>query len=75
MTPPELRRLWALAGSQEVRSFKDGRRPEVAPCCDVRTLEVTITLADGRRTRITASELGPLSPRLRRLVTLMSRAG
>ncbi|MGH3357048.1 MAG: hypothetical protein ACRDOJ_14210 [Nocardioidaceae bacterium] len=72
----ELNRILRLADSAAVRRFDGNHLPEGAvPCCDLRTLDVTVRHADGSRTRVLTAETLPAPAEFERLVALLSAVG
>lgn len=72
----ELNRILRLADSAAVRRFDGNHLPERAvPCCDLRTLDVSVRHADGSRTHVLTAETLPAPVKFERLVALLSAVG
>ena len=63
-----------LADTAAVRGMDDVRLEGPVPCCDRQVMEVTVTYADGARTRVRSVELASVPPQLRRMVALLTGA-
>jgi hypothetical protein len=71
---PRARAVLRLADTAAVRGMDDVRLKGAVPCCDRQVTDVTVTYADGARTRVRSVELASVPPQLRRMVALLTGA-
>ncbi|MGH3318041.1 MAG: hypothetical protein ACRDO0_18010 [Nocardioidaceae bacterium] len=74
LSPRAARAVLRLADTEAVRGMDDVRLEGAVPCCDRQVVDVTVTYADGARTRVRTVEMASVPPQLRRMVALLTGA-
>jgi hypothetical protein len=72
LSPRAARAVLRLADTEAVRGLDDVRLEGPVPCCDRQVVDVTVTYADGARTRVRTVEPASMPPQLRRMVALLA---
>ncbi len=74
LAPRAARAVLRLAGAAAVRDLDDVELQGPVPCCDRQVVDVTVTYADGERTRVRTVEVASVPPQVGRMVELLTRA-
>ena len=74
LAPRAARAVLRLAGAAAVRGLDDVELQGPVPCCDRQVVDVTVTYADGERTRVRTVEVASVPPQVGRMVELLTRA-
>jgi hypothetical protein len=74
LSPRAARAVLRLADTAAVRGMDDVELQGPVPCCDRQVVDVTVTYADGERTRVRTVEVASVPPQVGRMVTLLTRA-
>jgi hypothetical protein len=74
LSPRAARAVLRLAGTPAVRGMDDVALQGPVPCCDRQVVDVTVSYADGERTRVRTVEVASVPPQVGRMVELLTRA-